>query len=318
MAVVLVGVVLIILTLGIILQGTLGIDWSQSRALRDLSAQRSAVGVAGMPPMVVGEGSYGYAEDKAVIAPTMPSPMPVPGPGATPAEREQLGPRVISTASVSIRVDSAQQKLEQLRAMTVELGGFVAQSNLVDNVGVKTAYATIRMPSNNFETALSRIKAMAETVFNESLSADDVTDQFVDLEARLRAAKAEEQQYLQILQEADTVEDTLQVAARLGEVRSRIEQLEGQLRYLTDRTDYATISVTMTEETQVEVPTREWRPAETFRQAMRALVLALQGLADTAIAGAVFLIGLVLPIVLVIWLIVWIVRGIWRRMMRRS
>lgn len=319
MAVVIVAILLLTLTLGIILQGTTGMNWSQSQALRDLS-RSSGGSVAGMPPMAVGEAGYGYdyAEDAAIVKPTVPSPMPMPGPGATPDERAQIGPRVISTASVSIRVDSAEEKMAQLRAMAVELGGFVAQSNIVDNVGVKTGYATIRVPSNTFETALMRIKAMAETVFSESSSADDVTDQFVDLEARLRAAKAEEQQYLEILKQADTVEETLQVTARLAEVRSRIEQLEGQLRYLTDRTDYATISVTMTEQTQVEVPTREWRPLETLRQSMRALVLALQGLADTAIAGAVFLIGLVLPIILFVWLIVWIARKIWRRMMRRG
>jgi hypothetical protein len=139
----------------------------------------------------------------------------------------------------------------------------------------------------------------------------------VDLEARLRAAKAEEAQYLEILKRTSDIEDTLNVTGRLGEVRSRIEQMEGQIRYLNDRTTYATVSVTLTEETKVEIPSRVWKPGETFNQALRGLIESLQDLADFLITGGVFLIGFIAPVVLALAVAAWIVWRIMKRLMRK-
>jgi hypothetical protein len=237
----------------------------------------------------------------------------MPGSGAPPEDRERVGERVIRNGSLSIRVDDVETRLDEARAIAAAEGGFVANANIVDREGVKSATITIRVPQDAFDRTLSRLKELASTVFNESTNTEDVTAQFVDLEARLSAARAEEAQYLRILEQADTVEETLQVTARLGEVRARIESMEGQLRYLRDRTEYSTINVSMTSEARVQAPTPVWRPGETFRESLQDLVIALQGLADLLIAFGVFLIGLVLPLALLIALIVWIVRAIWMK-----
>jgi hypothetical protein len=181
---------------------------------------------------------------------------------------------------------------------------------------VKTAYATIRVPTDKYREAVEEIKKLATLVLSEQESGDDVTDQFVDLEARLKAARAEEAQYLEILKTARTIEDTLAVTERLANVRARIEQMDGQMRHLDDRTSYATLSVTMTEDTRIEAPTKTWDPGETVRMATRALIETLQGLADALIAFGIFFIGLVLPVLLVLAFGAWILIIAWKRFIK--
>ncbi len=260
--------------------------------------------------------SSGIASSKAIAPSAAPSPaydmmdsaMPeiMPyygGSGATAEERADVGQKIIRNGYLSIRVDNTEKRLEEAKGLASQYGGFVASSNLQDNAGVKTAYITIRVASDKFDELVAAAKKLSVVVLSESSNADDVTDQFVDLNARLKAAQAEEAQYLDILKEAKTVEDTLKVTSALSQVRTRIEQMQGQLRYLTDKTDYATLNLTITEETQIEIPTRTWKPLETIRLSFRGLVIALQGLVDFLIAAFFYGIGLLLPILLILYVI---------------
>lgn len=228
--------------------------------------------------------------------------------GASAEDRDRIGQKIISTGSITMRVDDAEKRLEDVRKLVSDAGGFTADANITNRANVKTANITARIPVEKYDEVRASIRALASTVFNETMSAEDVTSQFVDLDARLKAAQAEEAQYLDILKQADTVEETLKVTAQLAQVRARIEQMEGSLRYLSDRTGYATLTVTMTEEARVEIPTQEWRPGEVLRQALRDLVVVLQSLINLVIAAAIFIIGLALPIALLVWLVVWAVR----------
>jgi uncharacterized coiled-coil protein SlyX len=247
------------------------------------------------------------------IMPPEPVPPPFDGSGATAEERQKIGQKIIRTGNLSLRVDDAAKRLDEAKKLAEQFGGFVASSNLADNAGVKTAYLTIRVPTDKYNDLVDAAKKLAALVLSESSNAEDVTAQFVDLNARLKAAQAEEAQYLAILKQAKTVEDTLKVTDYLSQVRSRIEQMQGQLRYLTDKTDYATLNLTLTEETRIEVPTRTWKPLETMRQSFRALILALQSLADLLIGVVIFGLGFLLPLGLLLWLIYFALRRMVRR-----
>jgi hypothetical protein len=318
------SIVLIIVTLGVIWKATEQVlrlkqpNFGTKATSLTTDGSGGSYAVAGMPAPMAQEM---YARDESGVAmgemdamfyakPIMP---PVTTPGAGPDDRERVGQKIIRNGSLTLRVDDAAKRLEEARMITEQQGGFIASANLSDRAGVKTAYVTLRVPTDKYRAVADALKKLASTVFDESESGQDVTDQYVDLEARLKAAKAEEAQYMEILKSARSIEDTLNVTARLGDVRTRIEQMEGQMRNLDDRTSYATLTVTMTEEARVEAPTRVWKPGETFKEAVRALVESLQGLADALIAFVVFFIGLVLPIILVLGAMVWITRWIWRR-----
>jgi hypothetical protein len=233
----------------------------------------------------------------------------MPQPGATPDDRAKIGEKIIRNGSLTLRVDDAAKRVEEVRTIVSNAKGFVDNANISDNAGVKTATLTVRVPNEQFDAVRQAIKALASTVFNENENAQDVTAQYVDLDARLTAAKAEEQAYLEILKKSGTIEDTLAVTQQLSQVRAQIEQLQGQMRYMNDQTSYATLSITLTEEAKVEVPTRVWKPGETFNLALQGLVQSLQDLADALITAGVFILGLLVPVLIILWIIGWIV---WR------
>ncbi len=247
------------------------------------------------------EPSFAPSESDAMMGISPMPPIYQPESGASAEDRKRLGPKIIHTGTLTLRVDDTEKRLEEAKQLAKEFDGFVADVNLHDRAGVRTANLTVRVPSKRFDDLVLAAKKLAVVVLAETSNAEDVTEAFVDLEARLKAARAEEAQYLQILKQARNVEETLQVTQVLGEVRSRIEQMEGQLRYLSDRTDYATLSLVLTEETKIEVPTRTWKPLETIRQSFRGLILTLQSAADFVIVLVVFGIGLILPGLLVLW-----------------
>jgi hypothetical protein len=293
-AVVIISIILVALIIAAIWQGTTAMFLSQRSASPTTESGGSAGYAVGMPAM--------QADVMAPIAPQ-------PGPGATPEDRAAIGPKIIRSGSLTLRVDDAAKRLEELRKIVSDAKGFVDSANVTDNAGVKTASVTVRVPNDQFDAVRIAAKGLASTVFVETENSQDVTAQFVDLNARLTAAQAEEQSYLDILKKSGSIQDTLAVTQQLAQVRTTIEQLQGQMRYMNDQTSYATLSITLTEEAKVEVPTKVWKPLETFNLALRGLVQSLQDLADAFITAGVFILGLLVPVLIGFWIIGWI---IWR------
>ena len=269
--------------------------------------------------LAIGGGVMSSDAGMPSAAPEMyPSPIapvpPIDNTGATAQDRAAIGAKIIRTGNLDLRVDDAAKKIEDAKALASQFGGFVDSSSLVDNGGVKTGYVTIRVPSDKYDELVSAAKKLAVLVLSENSNSQDVTAQFVDLDARLKAAQAEEAQYMDILKQAKTVEDTLKVTDALSQVRTTIEQLQGQLRYLSDKTDYSTLTISLTEETRIQAPTKLWQPLETIRQTFQGLVIVLQSFVDFLIGLAIYGIGFILPILLIVWLIYRLVRWIIKKM----
>jgi hypothetical protein len=155
--------------------------------------------------------------------------------------------KIIRNANLTLETpvtDDAQRKITSIAEAkngfvvdtTQEKGGFAAASN-------KTVQMTIRVPAEQFEQALTEIRALANRVTTEKISGEDVTEKFVDLEARLRTKMALETQFFEILKQARTVGETLEIQQKLGDVRSEIEQLQGQLRLLQNQASLSTIRI---------------------------------------------------------------------------
>src|SRR4029079_8297694 len=119
---------------------------------------------------------------------------------------------------------------------------------------------TVRVPAEEFENTLNAIKDFANVVRTQSTTGQDVTEQYTDLQAQLRNAQAQETEYLNILKRAQTVEEILSVQNYLGSIRSTIESLQGRIQYLENVTSYSTITVGLSEEPTVHVPTKAFRP----------------------------------------------------------
>lgn len=219
------------------------------------------------------------------------------------AKQEQ---RVIKAGALELRVTDAAKSSDQVKSIVTTKGGYVESSTIADDgTGPREAELLVRVPVASFEQTISDLKGLAVVVLNEEVAGQDITEEFVDLESDLRNAKAEEASYLEIMKRSGKIEEVLAVAERLADVRGRIQRLEGRRRFLENKTDLATIQVTLTEETRVELPTRTWKPLETLRQAGLELVQTLQGFVDFLIR---FLVGLVavLPFLAFTGLLIWL------------
>lgn len=232
---------------------------------------------------------------------------PVPAPAADQAKRDvapgggttpQNGiPSLVSadrnlilTANLTFRSTDPWATADKVRAISAGLGGDVLALSQTGSGDQRSAIVTIRVPSSRFDDALAQLKLLDGEVLTSNLNAQDVTDQFVDLQARLAAKKAEEQQYMTLLARANTVDEILKVQSALASTRTQIEQLQGQVNSIKTRTDYSTITMSISPLVTLPGPqVGTWDPSRTFAQAIAALSAMFRVIGDAAIWLVVFI-----------------------------
>ena len=162
-------------------------------------------------------------------------------------ETPAVGPRVIKTASVELEVgrDELAEATRDSIAIAGRFGGFVLST---DSRNDRSASSTVvlRIPADSFERALADLEALGE-VKAEQISGEDVGQEFVDMEARVRNLEAQETVLLRLMDRAASVSDTIRVQRELQGVQMEIERLTGRLRYLEDQTDLGTITLSLVE-----------------------------------------------------------------------
>ncbi|MCR4312415.1 MAG: DUF4349 domain-containing protein [Candidatus Uhrbacteria bacterium] len=265
-----------------------------------------STGSVGYENMMLGyAGDDSYATKDYAVSSAAPSPEEDTG------SDEQ---KIIKTAQLSISVDGVQTSVDSIAAETVKQEGFVQSSQVSEDVfGNLTGWITIRVPSTVFESVIASIKNLAVHLESESRDAQDVTEQYTDLEARLTAAEAQEQQYLIILEDASTVGEVLAVEEHLADVRYRIESLQGQINYLASQTSYSTITVYLSEETRISSPTDRFDIVRDFKEAARYVVILAQGL----LTGLVWILVVGIAIGVPLGILAWIGRIAYRRFMKK-
>jgi HD superfamily phosphohydrolase len=102
---------------------------------------------------------------------------------------------------------------------------------------------TIRVPSSNFDQLFEALKPLAKRIENQSINLQDVTEQFIDVESRIKNRKALEDRYRELLKQAKDINDILTIERQLNQIRSEIESQEGRLKYLNDQVDMSTIQL---------------------------------------------------------------------------
>lgn len=154
----------------------------------------------------------------------------------------------------------------------------------------RRGWISIRVPDGKFEQALAELRDLSVRVESESTDSQDVTEEYVDLQSRLKNAQATENQYLALLQKAENVEDILRIYERLSQVRSEIEQLKGRIQYLENTSSMSLISTRLEPETTAKPLVRAgWNIVETFKSALRGIVIAGQVIGTIAIWLLIFI-----------------------------
>ncbi len=158
-----------------------------------------------------------------------------------------LDRRVIKNAEMHLESRDPDVVQKVIVEIAESNGGFVlstdqSMSDITQNVRDSVSI-TIRIPADRFGASIDAIRQSAERFLVESIKGEDVTEEFVDIQARLRAKKALEEQFMQIMKQSGTIEDALLVQSRLADVRTEIEKIEGRLRFLQNQTSFSTIKV---------------------------------------------------------------------------
>src|SRR5437870_9780858 len=197
---------------------------------------------------------------------------------------------LILTAKIDMRSKDPWATSDRAQAIATGLGGDVLNLSQTGTADTRSATLTIRVPSSRFGDALQQLKSLEGEVQTSGVSAQDVTDQFIDLQARLTAKQAEEQRYIAILNRANTSAEILKVDASLGNVRTQIEQLTAQINSIKQRTDFSTISMSISTLSALpgDTTTKVWDPAKTVGRALAALGAMMQVFADAVIWLVVF------------------------------
>lgn len=155
--------------------------------------------------------------------------------------------KIIKNGEFTIESKNPTEDQRRIQSIAETFGGFVVTSEFQQssNSSNITVNIIVRVPSANFQKTIEEIRKTGIQVIHEKFSGKDVTEEYVDLESRLRAKKALEAQFLDIMKQAHKVEDALSVQEKLSEVRTEIEQLEGRRRYYDNQSELSTINITL-------------------------------------------------------------------------
>ena len=227
--------------------------------------------------------------------------------------KQAIERKIIRNGKLTIETDTPAEGQSKLNSLAEEFGGFVVTSDYKQNdnrtASSEVVTVTIRIPAVRFDEVVTKIRAIGGRMINENVTGQDVTEEFIDLEARIKTQKALELQFLEIMKRATKVEDALQVQSEIANVRTEIERIEGRKRFLENQSALSTITVILQTPTPIvsSNPKGFWYSIkEAFGDGVEIASGFVLGLIRLVIAG--------IPVVLFIGLPLFFVgKYFWRR-----
>jgi hypothetical protein len=219
--------------------------------------------------------------------------------------------RVIRTGHVTLEVEKFDDVSRRLLAIAEGAGGFVADSSYADRGGVPGGTFILRVPAARFGDVMRQVEGLG-TVQSRQVSGQDVTEEFVDLEARVRNLERQEARLLTFMDRATKIPDLMAIENEVSRVRGEIERLTGRLRFLSNKVDLATIQAEVSQKPK-KVPGGFWNFERTIARIESAFLHTVRQILG-ATEGVLTLAASLLPLVLVAAL-AWLVL---RRSVRRT
>jgi polyhydroxyalkanoate synthesis regulator phasin len=235
-----------------------------------------------------------------------------------PANASGFSRKIIYDGDINLVVKDVDALAKQVVKIIQEAHGYIAEQSTTGSPGAQRSMRwKLRIPVEQFETVVEQLVALGELERNTRTS-QDVTEQFYDIEARIRNKKAEEKSLSKILDErTGKLEDVLKIETELSRVRGEIEQLEGRIRVLENLSSLATLVVSIREREKFEPPPPavadfSTQVSRTWESSLRSLVNLGKGLILWAVDWAVWI-----PLLIIGALICWLIlRWFFRRLPR--
>lgn len=151
--------------------------------------------------------------------------------------------KIIKNGSISFQTKNLAETGEFIVKAVNDMQGYISGDNVYNSDDRITRNITIRIPAQSFDLLLQRISENAQKLDSKNIYTQDVTEEFIDIEARLKTKKELESRYRQLLTQAKSVEDILAIEKEMGTLRSDIESIEGRLKFLNNQVNFSTLSV---------------------------------------------------------------------------
>lgn len=151
--------------------------------------------------------------------------------------------KLIKNGNISFETEDLEKTKANITALINKYGGYISSDSQNFYGNTKSINLSVRIPAQNFDSILSGISKNVTNFDNKDIRISDVTEQFLDLETRLKNKKELEKKYLDILKKAKSVKDILDVERELGKLREGIESAEGRLKYLQNQVSFSTLNI---------------------------------------------------------------------------
>lgn len=232
-------------------------------------------------------------------------PESAPAPAAGESDKGQEAPApdlvaalpqdrmIVKNGEIDLLVNSTDMAIDQVTQIATDNGGYVLSSQAALTGVAKSATITIAVRSDQYETAMRRLRQIAIEVQREFSTGEDVTSEYVDLESRLRNLEATRDRIKTFLDQAKTVDEALKINQQLSDIEAEIEQVKGRMTYLSGRSAFSTITVNIQQKidatptptptvTPTPTPTPPWSLSPVIEDATNAQVGLFRGLVTLA------------------------------------
>jgi hypothetical protein len=204
---------------------------------------------------------------------------------AAPKDMEVPSQMVIYQADLQLRVKKFEKTLQNIEEQVIQYGGYISESNVFkDGEEQVSGQITVRIPQKNFQAFLREAEGQAAEVLQRNITGTDVSEEYVDLDSRLKSKRVVEERLTSFMKNAQKTEDLLKISADLAAVQEEIERIQGRMKYLENQTSLSTIHISLFEN-KVIVPNLEdddlntWdKTKKQFMKSTNMLLAAISGL----------------------------------------
>ncbi len=272
------------------------------------------------------------ASDRATMEPEAAMTMEAPAPMAARAVSDEAVPApvealneaggsalpdelpddrmIIYNGSLSMVVPDPEATASEITGMVDTWEGYIASSSsYAVGDGLVRVEMGLRVPAEHFNEAMNHLRTLSDDIRQDSVSSSDVTEEYVDLEGRLRALEAKADRLEELMDQAEDTEAVLAVYRELSETQQEIEQVKGRMRYLERRSAMATIDVTLLpKEAEKPIEIGGWEAKGVAKKAIQALIDTYHFLATLVIWLVIYFLPVGVLFFLVVKLLYWLCR----------
>ncbi|QOR68391.1 DUF4349 domain-containing protein [Cytobacillus suaedae] len=224
---------------------------------------------------------------------------------------------VIYHADLHLEVKDYKSVHSKIEMLVNEMKGYIVESNVYNHgENQMEGRLTVRVPQSYFNSFISQVGDMSEKVNHQNITGQDVTEEYVDLESRLKSKEVVEERLLQFMKDAKETKDLLQISSDLAVVQEEIEQIKGRMNYLENQANLSTVSMTLYEN-KVIVPEIDGSGLNTWDKTKKQFMDSINFILGAVSGFFVFLIGNS-PILLLLGLLGFVVYLFMRRIARQK